>query len=123
MNKKNETPRLDHSTKELFDKAAKQMSRAAALIKEGEALKKSAKDQILPLMLSFGIDSSVTEKVGTVSARSGGGSSINKNLLTETLLAEGLDAARIPEIIKASTKSWTYDYLEFKDWKDPKSEE
>ena len=97
-----------------LDRAAVAMKRAKLLIDEGEDIKKSVKEAILPLMASFDITTSETGGVGKLNRRSGGGSAIDGTKLAEVLLSEGLDADRIPAIIAASTKSWTYEYIEFK---------
>jgi hypothetical protein len=99
---------------EELNRAAVQMSRAKTLIDEGEAIKASVKESILPVMQSFGIVTSHCPEVGKLNSRSGGGSSIDGTKLAVELLAEGIDADRIPGIIERSTKSWTYSYIEFK---------
>jgi hypothetical protein len=94
--------------------AAKAMSRANALIKEGEEIKKSVKSEVLPLMESFDVKNHVVEGLGNLGYREGGGSSINPTKLAEILLSEGVEANRIPGIIEGSKKTWSYSYIEFK---------
>lgn len=105
---------IPDEVKEELNRAALAMSRAKALIDEGEQIKDSVKEAILPIMQSFGITTSHCPGVGKLNSRSGGGSAIDGTKLAETLLAEGIDADRIPGIILRSTKSWTYSYIEFK---------
>lgn len=105
---------LNPQLKTELGEAAVQMARAKALIDEGELIKKGVKATILPLMKSFEVKGHEVAGLGKLSCRSGGGSSLDKVKLTELLLKEGLDAARIPQILKAATKTWAYDYVEFK---------
>jgi glycerol uptake facilitator-like aquaporin len=105
---------LDEELQATLDRATVAMAKAKALIDEGEAIKKDVKEQILPLMASFGVKTSVLVGVGSIGFRSGGGSTINPQALTVALLERGFDAEDAVNIIAASTKSWTYDFVEFR---------
>lgn len=105
---------LDPTLKAELGDATIQMARAKALIDEGELIKKGVKASILPLMQSFDIKDHDVAGLGKLGCRKGSGSSLDKKKLTELLLAEGLDATRIPEILEAATKTWSYDFVEFR---------
>ena len=99
---------------EALEDSAANLSRASALIKEGEALKEKEKKNTKPLMESFGVTTADIPGVGTMNVRSSGGSSINEKKLIKALLARGIDASEASEIAKESKVSYSYSYLEFK---------
>ena len=105
---------LDPELQATLDRATVAMAKAKALIDEGEMIKKDVKEQILPLMASFGVKVNELAGVGKMSFRTGGGSSVNPKTLTEVLLNRGMEPGEVVEVIEAATKSWTYDYVEFK---------
>lgn len=105
---------MDQELKSTLDRATIAMAKAKALIDEGEAIKKDVKEQVLPLMASFGVKSNPVTGVGTISLRKGSGSSLNPQLVTVALLEKGLTPEEIKGIIDKATKSWSYDFVEFR---------
>lgn len=111
---KDKTEVMSPELRATLDRATIAMGKAKALIDEGELIKKDVKEQILPLMASFGIKSNAIHGVGTISFRSGGGSTINPQLLTVILLEKGIPAEEIPPLLEKATKRWSYDFVEFR---------
>jgi len=105
---------IDAELEDQLVAATKSMSRASALIREGEAIKAGVKAEILPLMDSFDIKTYGINGLGTLGCKKGKGSGINAPLLRKVLLDEGMDADKIQPIIDKSTKSWSYTYVDFK---------
>lgn len=105
---------VDKELKATLDRATIAMAKAKALIDEGETIKKDVKEQVLPLMASFGVKSNPVEGVGVISLRKGSGSAINPQLLTVALLEKGIPAEEIQPLIEGATKKWSYDFVEFR---------
>lgn len=105
---------MDQELKSTLDRATIAMAKAKSLIDEGEAIKKDVKEQVLPLMASFGVKSNTVDGVGSIGLRKGSGSSVNPKALTVALLEHGLDPKAIEGIIAQATKKWSYDYVEFR---------
>lgn len=104
---------LTDEMKEMLTDASAQMSRAAALIKEGEDIKKTVKELILPIMSAHDLKSFGSD-MGTLSCPSGFGSAIDATKLATVLLDRGIEADQIPAIIEKATKRWFYTYVAFK---------
>lgn len=97
-----------------LDTATRELAKAKALIEEGERIKERIKTTIMPIMESFNVEKSNLPGVGTLSLKHSGGSAIDKQKLTETLLLYGIDADCAAEIIEKATKTWSYSFLEFR---------
>ena len=105
---------LPKEVTEALKRATKQMAKASALIKEGEAIKKEVKEETAPLMIAHGLSKFALDGVGKMAVKQGRGSTINEAKLTEALLHEGIEAERVVEIIEGARKTWTYDCIEFR---------
>lgn len=72
------------------------------------------KDEALPLMVATGVKSFKDENIGSMTVVDGSSVSINRDLLIQNLLAEGMDADKVATVVEKSTKVSRYQTIQFK---------
>lgn len=90
-------------------------ARAKSLEQEAKLLTAQAKDTLLPAMTAYGLTSCALDGVGVVSIRTNKGSNINETKLREGLLIYGCSSEETSEIIEKASKSWSTEYVAFKE--------
>ena len=93
--------------------------RAKAKMMETEAklMSASAKETLLPLLAAYGLSSYPLAGVGTAIIKISKGSSIDVSKLRENMLVAGIDIKVMDDVIERATKSWSTEYVEFKEEK------
>jgi len=102
---------------EEINRAVKLKSRAKELEKEAKVLNNTAKEILLPVMTAYEVSNYTLNGVGIVLVKTSKGSSINETKLREELLIHGCTVEEIDAIISSSSKSWSTEYIEFKEVK------
>ena len=102
------------SVKKEIERGLKLGIKAKALEKEAKALKEKSTSILLPLMISYNIKKYEVEGLGKASVRTSHGKSISEAKLREQLLLAGMDLDQIETVIKASSRSWSTEYVEIK---------
>ena len=97
-----------------LEKAMRVRAKAKALEDEAKTLKDEANGILLPLMTAHGMKDYAVEGLGKATVKTSSGSSIDKKILVEQMLLEGVDPLSVHRIMDNSTKTWSTEYVEFK---------
>ena len=110
-------PSIPPKIRKQIESAIKAKAKAKTLEAEAKRLNSGAKETLLPIMAAYGIKSYTLQGVGSTQMKTSNGSNISGPKLREVLLIEGISAAKVDFIISASSKSWSIEYVEFKEEK------
>jgi hypothetical protein len=100
--------------KATLEKAMRVRAKAKALEDEAKVLKRDSNDTLLPLMMAHNLKDYSVEGLGKVIVKTSSGSSIDKKVLIEQMLLEGVNPNAVNRIVERSSRSWSTDYVEFK---------
>lgn len=109
-----EEVQLPPEVKRELHRGMKLRAQAKSLKSEMEELDDQGKELVAPIMAAYDIKTYALEGVGKVISKTSSGSRINEGILREKLALEGMDPKTANRVIKASTKSWATDYVEFR---------
>ena len=113
-NNRIENPSLPASVKRQLHKAIRVVAEGKQLQQRADEKKEQGKEILLPLMSSYDFSKYHLEGIGRVYRKQSAGSRINDKVLTEKLLVAGVDPKIISRCIKAATKTWSTEYVEFR---------
>lgn len=102
------------SIPEILHKLLIQRSSLSIQEKDLKARLDEWKEEALPLLMATNTKSFGDESIGTMTVVEGSSSSINRDMLIQNLLAEGIEADRVAAIVDKSTKRGTYTTIQFK---------